>query len=285
MQTEITRYWRASDLGDVEGLYAKYFTYSFAKHTHTGFAIGVIDAGAERFFYRGSTYEALPDSLVLLNPEEIHTGAGVDKRGWTFRMFYVDPKLLQRIANELADGHSDYPFFHKPVVSDCELAARVRHLHRVLETSGDLLERQSLFCSTFAHLIQRQGTSGAMRWKTFQDPRAISGARDYLFSHLRENISLDTLSKLSHLSPYHFLRTFQKHAGMPPHAYLTQLRVTRSKSLLRAGRQISEVALETGFFDQSHFAKHFKRMVGITPGKYIKAVRPDSSFRSPLKQQ
>ena len=56
---------------------------------------------------------------------------------------------------------------------------------------------------------------------------------------------------------------------MPPHLYLTQVRIERAKTLLTEGLPPAHVAAETGFVDQSHFTKRFKRIVGVTPGQYI----------------
>jgi AraC-like DNA-binding protein len=58
--------------------------------------------------------------------------------------------------------------------------------------------------------------------------------------------------------------------GMTPHSYLTQVRVRHAKSLLSAGLPITQVATEAGFYDQAHLTRHFKRIVGLTPGRYVK---------------
>jgi len=64
------------------------------------------------------------------------------------------------------------------------------------------------------------------------------------------------------------LRVFRKELGIPPHAYLTQVRVLRAKKLLSVGIPIAQVAWETGFADRSHLNRHFKRLVGVAPGQY-----------------
>jgi AraC-like DNA-binding protein len=56
---------------------------------------------------------------------------------------------------------------------------------------------------------------------------------------------------------------------MPPHEYQVQVRIMKAKTFLRLGRSISETASLVGFVDQSHFTRHFKRLVGITPGKFL----------------
>lgn len=68
------------------------------------------------------------------------------------------------------------------------------------------------------------------------------------------------------MSPYHFARTFKHVTGVAPHQYVLKVRLERAKSLLLRGNlSIAEVAHKVGFFDQSHFTRYFKRLVGVTP--------------------
>ena len=88
-----------------------------------------------------------------------------------------------------------------------------------------------------------------------------------------EPVSARALSALVGLHPAYLNRVFSARVGMPPHAYLTDLRVQRARELLAAGRPLSGVAYDTGFADQSHLTRCFKRAVGITPGAYQDQVR------------
>ena len=72
------------------------------------------------------------------------------------------------------------------------------------------------------------------------------------------------------ISPYHLARLFNSQMGIPPHAYLDSVRIRQARRLLTLGRPILEVALATGFADQSHFTRRFKRTVGVPPGDFVK---------------
>jgi AraC-like DNA-binding protein len=98
--------------------------------------------------------------------------------------------------------------------------------------------------------------------------RGIHIARVHLCDHYAEKVTLAELARLAHLSPFCLARLFRAHIGMPPHAYQIQLRVEQAKLLLAAGGSVSDVAQEAGFFDLSHFTRHFKRHVGISPGVF-----------------
>lgn len=70
------------------------------------------------------------------------------------------------------------------------------------------------------------------------------------------------------LTPSHFVRSFSRHYGMTPHAYLLNQRIRHARTLLKRGEPLAEVALASGFADQAHFQRQFKRRVAATPGHY-----------------
>lgn len=74
------------------------------------------------------------------------------------------------------------------------------------------------------------------------------------------------------MNKYHLLRAFRAETGLPPHAYLLHARIGRARSLIARGMSALEVAFETGFADQAHFTRTFKRLVGLTPGHYQRAL-------------
>lgn len=92
----------------------------------------------------------------------------------------------------------------------------------------------------------------------------------HLETNYTETVTLRDLERVTAANAYRIIRAFRDHLGTTPHAYLMRLRVRRATALLRAGETIIAAAVEAGFFDQSHFTKHFKRVYGITPGEYLR---------------
>ncbi len=88
-----------------------------------------------------------------------------------------------------------------------------------------------------------------------------------------DNVSMERLAQIANLSPFHLNRVFCSELGMPPHAFQTQVRIIKAKELLHRGWSISRVASVAGFADQSHLTRHFKRLIGVTPGEYRKHCR------------
>lgn len=272
---ETAKFWHDRALGDLEILRATYITHAFAPHIHEGYAIGVIERGAETFAYRHATHIAGAGSLVVIHPGEVHTGEALTPVGWSYRMLYPEAVQLQRAASQLTGVVSDYPFFRAAVIHDPQLVQQFVHLHTHLEAGVTVLERESYWLAFLTQLITRHG-DGQRPLTTVQrsaNHRLLQQALAYLETNYAANVTLDELAAQTHLSAYHLLRLFKATYGLPPHAYLTQLRVQRAKRLLLAGQSIARVALDVGFTDQSHLTRHFKRIVGVPPGQYIQTGR------------
>ena len=272
---EHAKIWRADDLGEVELLHAQYFKYSFARHTHEGAAIGVIEDGVESFYCRGATHVAPKGHVVFFNPGDAHTGEAADHTGWRFRMFYLDSALLTKAAESMSgDKKGDVPFFKSPALFDPHTASMLRRLHQSLEVDGNALGRESQFLWTFAKIAERHSDDPSTEVPLGDERSVVRTVRDYLESNYQQNVTLAEIRDVAGLSAYHLIRIFRKETGLPPHAYLEQIRVNRAKQMIRGKIAISEVALKTGFHDQSHFTRHFKKMTGVTPGQYQKSARP-----------
>ena len=269
---EHATFWRDPLLDNLELLHATYVTHTFAPHIHEGFVVGIVDKGAETFTYRRSSYVAPSGSVVLINPAEMHTGSAAIAQGWSYRCLYPAPSLLQRAASELADRQRDIPFFSDAVLFDPDLSAQLSILHDTLASPSTALERESRLLWTFAQLIHRHADSypaQSIRSLTKEDG-AVTRVRAYIEERYAENISLEQLAQLANLSQFHLLRVFRNTVGLPPHTYLTYVRIKHAKQLLLHHLSLTDVALSVGFADQSHFTKHFKRIVGVPPGNYAR---------------
>lgn len=99
-------------------------------------------------------------------------------------------------------------------------------------------------------------------------PHMARRIREYIDARTNENISLEAMAELAGLSVFHFARAFRQSFGLPPHSYLLHRRIARAQRMLEETElPVSEIALSTGFSDQSHFAKHFRRLFGVAPGQ------------------
>lgn len=260
-------------LGGVELLRACYVRQNFSRHVHEGYALGVIESGALAFRYRGEGLVAAAGEINLVVPGEAHDGHAALPGGWAYRMFYLPPEALARAAAELSPGPG-LPHFAPGVLTDPELAADVAAVHRLaLDPETPLLARETRLLGLLTAWIARHAASRPGPRRLGAEHAAVAAARDYLRDHLEEDVGLEELARACGLSPWHLVRVFARDTGLPPHAWLVQARLERARTLLAGPSRLADIAAETGFADQAHLTREFKRRHGLTPGAYRKIVQ------------
>jgi len=258
----------AEELGGIELLNARYKKQNFSRHSHEGFTLGVIQEGAQCFYRTGGNHIAPQDSIILVNADEVHNGHSAAENGWAYKAMYPLPEQLNSVCAELGSFRDATPYFPEPVVHDPELAAQFRLLFEVLETSDNRLLRESLMYAFLVKLIHRHGRSRLPEGPKANVQPQLKRVKAFLDDFPQADISLEELAQLANLSPFHLIRAFGKAFGLPPHAYQVQARLRLAREFLRKGQTLADAAQSSGFHDQSHLHRHFKKAMGVTPKQY-----------------
>lgn len=279
MTTEVARYWQHAAVDGVDLLRARYVTHRYGRHAHETYTFGLIESGVEEFDYGSSLLRAGPGAVALLNPDVVHTGQAATPSGWTYRVLYPSVSVVTSVATELG-WHGGTPWFPETVLYDPATADLLRQAHRAAE-HGDRLASSSLLTVALTRLLRAHSAAPPVDRieAPSRSPASVQVVRDMLPSRLADPPSLAELATLTGLSQFALLRAFRRETGMPPHAYLNQLRVRRARLLLDGGMAPAEVAAEIGFADQAHLTRHFKRVVGVPPAAYQRerlVLRPAS---------
>ncbi|WP_226889103.1 AraC family transcriptional regulator [Nostoc sp. MG11] len=261
--------WRSHYLQSIELVYGVSKRYSLPRHFHEELELSIRQGDGWRFNYRGTMYSVPSDTLVVTQPGEAHYADSTSDQDCTFRGLRVGINLLQQVATEIAGRKTALPSFPMPLVHDRELNTQIVQVHQALEQSISGLEQQTLILDLLAQLILRCAENPPCQARLGEECQPVKRVRAYLEDHYDQEISLEQLSQIANLSPFHLNRSFRKNFGMPPHAYQIQVRILQAKRLLRKEWSINKVAAETGFASQSHFGSHFKRLVCVTPRQYI----------------
>jgi AraC-like DNA-binding protein len=223
---------------------------------------GCASGGHADWTYRGRQYHAAPGGLMLMEPGEAHVTNALTGPG-TFRVLQIPPRLVLSAAAQLG---MTQPRLKSPSPWDPLLFRAFARLHASLERDdATLLERQSRFATCLTLMLERLCESTPPYTPATVHP-AVQRAREYIHDHYASNVTLDVLEQVGGLSRFHLLRAFKLRTGLAPHQYLTQVRIAKARTALAAG--IPPSAIELGFADQSHLTRHFKAVVGITPGRY-----------------
>jgi AraC-like DNA-binding protein len=266
-----TQFWRIPELHNLEILRMTESSHSFPRHWHETYVIEVVEQGINDFWCEGKTYSAGPGSILVIQPGEVHTGYPATESQLTYRSLYPSKSLMRAIARDIY-GKEMNPHFAQKVIQDSRLSGTLLKAHRLLECSVDRMKGHSLMIMALGQLITMHSASRFCEVDSNSLMHSkINRAISYLSENYHQSISLNEISTLSGLSEFHFVRTFRKATGLPPYEYLVAIRVEKARKLLSKGMPIVEVAAQSGFYDQSHFNRHFKRIYAITPGAYLNA--------------
>ncbi|GLW58423.1 AraC family transcriptional regulator [Kitasatospora phosalacinea] len=254
---EETTAWRPRVPGVVEVFHAHFTAHRYPMHVHDSWTLLIVDDGAVRYdldrHHRGTPR----DTVSLLPPHVPHNGSPATEDGFRKRVVYLE---LDRLGSELIGPAVDGPDLADPL-----LHRRVGQLHTVLGAPGEELEAESrlaLIAERLHRHLRPRATAAPPA------PGLAQGLRDLLDARLTERTTLDDAAHRLHAHPAHLVRTFTAAFGLPPHQYLTARRIDRARRLLLDGHPPAAVATTLGFHDQSHLNRHFRRIVGTTPGRF-----------------
>lgn len=225
--------------------------YTAMKETY---AIGRVERGRSSFAVRGQVWDSAPGALHLRQPGDVHRDVAWDgpvaMQVVSFPASVVEPIVGKiRVHPVLAPGDPR--------------GAAFQRLHDAIVAGSERLALEVAVAEALAAL------RAAGEVKSTQKP-PVRRAIELLRARLDEAITLDDLAAHAGLDKYHLCRAFRAQVGMPPHAYLTHLRIVRAKELIAAGTKPRDVAPLVGLYDQSQLNRHFRRIVGTTPGRYAR---------------
>jgi len=258
-----------------ELLRARYTRQRFAPHAHHEFVFGIVETGAARTLFRGAEDVHAPGSVITFGPGEVHTGAPACEDGWSYRMLYPSESLVRFIAHE-ATGRDLTPTFDTSCVHDPALAERLRATHQVLESNADRLQKECALLEVIGEIVIHHASTRPNESAPISGSRssaALQRVRDLLEAEYARAVTIRELADVASLSTFHLIRVFRASFGLPPYKYLEQIRIQQARRLIRLGFPLTHVVHATGFSDQSHLTRYFKRIVGVTPGTYARAGR------------
>jgi AraC-like DNA-binding protein len=228
------------------------------------YVIGVTTGPGYRL-QRGRRHHIVrPHQLVVLDPSGAHSGTPVATAPWAGRLLVIE-------LPDVVAGNAGFDLaFPDPQVGGPALAQRFLELHDTMRSAASSLERESGvagFLQDLALLSPRRRVERERR----PDTTAVRVAAQHLQDNLAVNVSLDELAHVTSSSKFHLVRQFRTVTGVTPHTFQVGQRVVRARRLLEAGSPAAEVAALSGFVDQSHLHRHFRRRLGITPARYAHA--------------
>lgn len=252
----------------IESVHAYFSGHAYDPHIHDELLVGVTLCGVQQFNCHRSLHTSTQGSTMLIEPGAVHDGHAPAGHDFTYIMLslpqtWVSDMLQRRKRTSLEDLGT---IFQNTLIDSPELSVAVIRAFDGLQGLEGRMARDQRLDRLIDLLSQRfvPGTVSTARECT----SVLSRARDYLHDYLDTDIALDELASVSGIDRFRLTRQFGRHFGLSPHAYLVRLRLRKAKRLLAEGIRPAEVAARTGFSDQSHMGRWFKRAYRLTPVAY-----------------
>jgi AraC-like DNA-binding protein len=251
-----------------EAVRARFHAHAYDPHFHDQVLVGVTEQGVQQFRCRRALHRSTPGRMIFMEPGETHDGEATAADGFTYAMLYFDPAWLRQSASLYADRETGDTVFHFPrtLDDDAPLARAVRQARRQIAASDSRMARDAALDHVVALLAQR--FAGAPAEKADRAPRAARRAREAMDVGFDQDIGLAELALAAGTDRFRLTRAFSAAYGLSPHAYLVQRRLNRARRLLSHGAAPADAAAATGFADQSHMGRWFRRAFGMTPAAY-----------------
>jgi AraC-like DNA-binding protein len=247
----------------IERIQAQFRGNAFDLHRHDTYALGLTIRGVQTFRYRGERRYSLPGRVIVLHPDELHDGGAATEDGLVYRMLYLEPSLMARCLEATRVG---LPFVDEPVLSDDRLAnlllGALGELDRALDELfvDDFLSRVA--DGLASHALALLKPLGTVAWGQ------ANAAREYLEANAVRGVRSEELERVTGLDRFALSRHFRAAFATSPHRFLLMRRLQRARAMIAAGASLADVAAATGFADQSHLTRHFKKAFGIAPGAW-----------------
>ncbi|WP_054177501.1 AraC family transcriptional regulator [Trabulsiella odontotermitis] len=254
----------------IESVSAHFKGHAYDSHDHEELLLGVTLQGSQRFNCHRALHTSTPGKAILIEPGAVHDGYAAQENGFTYSMLYIPQQWvsdnLQKRSGE--DISIVQAAFRNTLTDDRVLIMSIVRAFNALHNGEGRLARDESLDLLLSHLMPHVDLKPAD--KLTDSLIRMNRVRDYLIAHLDTNPGLDELASISGVDRFRLSRQFKSAFGQSPHAYLVRLRLRTARQLLASGISPSMVALQTGFADQSHLGRWFRRAYRLSPAAYQK---------------
>ena len=245
--------------------------FSYSKHAHEEYSLGVTLQGRQDFFCQNSFHQSASGNVLIFNPEDVHDGHSGGEQALKYKMLYIHPDEFRPLFRSLGYQQSSILRLSQPMADNPILRHQILRLSSTIQQANySKIEFESGLFQIAQSLVAMSGNLDLGTQNSKRIDQLLLRARDYILASLEHNISIDDIANVANMSKFHFIRQFRQQFGITPHQYVLSCRVNLARRIIESGKSLNQAAFEAGFSDDSHLSRHFKRIYGLTPKRFQK---------------
>ncbi|WP_420546791.1 AraC family transcriptional regulator [Curvivirga sp.] len=238
---------------------------TFKTHMHQTLSIGAVEEGAVSYQVADHKEILTTGGLALINPEIPHSCNAMSPSGRSFFMLYLDRNWCEALQKAIWPVDKFVPFRLINLSDETKYSSFMKLMHDIMDADEDedILEQRLI--GLIAEIFEE---ACDLKQELKIDNMLLGQIRESLERDLEDQFSIEELAEKFEMNLFTLIRKFKKNYHLTPHEYRLNCRINHARNLLQQEISIAEVAIACGFYDQSHFHRHFKAMTTLTPNEY-----------------
>jgi AraC-like DNA-binding protein len=237
--------------------------HAYKDHLHQELSIGYIEKGESVLNISGIDYYIKAGEAVIIYPYVSHKCQPIDVDNWEFTMIYIESEFYKGAFLNVDSTNSigikkfgNYEF------------NQIKQLSTVLKSNISGFDKEIELVKTLIQLFTNCDINIHL-----QTSKKLEPIKTFIEEHFLEVMKLKDMEEKFGINKFALIRSFKNEFNTTPNAYQLQLKANYAKHLLKSSENITDIALQSGFYDQAHFTKEFKKAYGITPLQYQRALK------------
>lgn len=242
-------------------------------HTHTFAELFYVVGGVGQFRIESNYYNVSAGDLVIVNPNVAHTENSLDSQPLEYIVLGVKDLELS-----VKEGHDNRFCIARFQMMQAEILSYLRTMQREIEAESPAYEIicQDLLDILVIHLMRQTNFSATLTPTPKHASHTCSVVRRYIDTHYKDDLTLEKLADIAHVSKYYLAHAFSKEYGISPMSYLSIRRIEESRDLLATTDfPLTQIARFLGFSSGSYFSQSFRKQEGMSPMEYRRMHRSD----------
>ena len=259
---------KINELPYLELKYSNTFYECSQKHYHNMLCILALKTGTSKVIIEDKEIILKKNKLVIINPNEVHFSIS-NELSKDYYVIYIDRTWYRNLQSSIFNTNDVIALTNE--INELQIVEDFFELFDYLYTNNEVLEKE-LKLLEFLNKIFNTCVDKNIVLKIDNRTQIANEFKNYIEKNIESKLTLTQISNALGFSPYHIIRVCNQEFGLSANAYIVNKRVHRAKKMIASGMEISQVAIEIGFYDQSHLTNIFKKVFAMTPKAYQNSI-------------